>query len=436
MSNAEIGLLSIAGIVVLIQSGMHVAVALGLLSFVSVWAVKGDVETAGHLLFLSAQESIASYAFGVIPLFTLMGLLVSVSGIADETFELANRAFGRIRGGLGIATVAANAAFAAVTGTSIASASVFTKVAVPQMVQRGYTRRYAVGVVAGSSVLGMLIPPSFLMIIYGIITETSIGQLFTGGILPGLLLAGTYAGLTMLLAVLAPRFIFADGKNALAAEHGSGRRAWILGLPVVALIVLVLGGIYGGIFTPTEAGGVGALGALVLALTKRRLDAPRFRQVLRETGEITAAISFLIITAHMYARMLALSGLPGVIGGWIEGAGLGLYGFLAIYLLILLVMGMFLDSVSILLIMVPLVLPVVDLFGVSDVWFGVVNIVAVEIGLLTPPLGIACFVVRANLAGSDVDLNDVFAGAIPFAVTMALVLLALVAFPGIVTALI
>jgi TRAP-type C4-dicarboxylate transport system permease large subunit len=138
----------------------------------------------------------------------------------------------------------------------------------------------------------------------------------------------------------------------------------------------------------------------------------------------------------MYARMLALSGLPGVIGGWIEGAGLGLYGFLAIYLLILLVMGMFLDSVSILLIMVPLVLPVVDLFGVSDVWFGVVNIVAVEIGLLTPPLGIACFVVRANLAGSDVDLNDVFAGAIPFAVTMALVLLALVAFPGIVTALI
>jgi tripartite ATP-independent transporter DctM subunit len=293
-----------------------------------------------------------------------------------------------------------------------------------------------VGVVAGSSVLGMLIPPSFLMIIYGIITETSIGQLFTGGILPGLLLAGTYAGLTMLLAVLAPRFIFADGKNALAAEHGSGRRAWILGLPVVALIVLVLGGIYGGIFTPTEAGGVGALGALVLALTKRRLDAPRFRQVLRETGEITAAISFLIITAHMYARMLALSGLPGVIGGWIEGAGLGLYGFLAIYLLILLVMGMFLDSVSILLIMVPLVLPVVDLFGVSDVWFGVVNIVAVEIGLLTPPLGIACFVVRANLAGSDVDLNDVFAGAIPFAVTMALVLLALVAFPGIVTALI
>jgi len=426
MSETEIGIGAIILMILLIQAGMHVAIVLMGLSFVAVWMIKGNINIAGSLIAKSAETAIASYNFGVIPLFVVMGLLVSVTGMGRDTFDVAGQAFRKVRGGLGMATVAANAIFAAINGTSIASASVFTKLAVPELMRLGYTPRFSVGVVAGSSVLGMLIPPSLLLIVFGIIAEVSIGALFTAGIIPGLLLAAAYAVTIRVLVQFFPSFVSTEGlrDGAQEALFNTGEMINKM-LPVALLILIVLGGIYGGVFTPVEAGGVGALGALVIAIAKRRIDLPMMWNVLVETGVVTAAISFLIISAHMYANMLALSRLPNVLGQWLDAADLGLTSLLIIYLVLLVLLGTILDAVSIMLITLPLVMPVMIAANVDLVWFGIITIIAVEIGLLTPPLGLAVFVIKTNLADSRIALNDIFIGAAPFALTM-LVILALV----------
>ena len=433
MSNVEIGLASILLILVLIQTGMHVAICLMAVSFLGVWLVKGRIAVAGALLGQAALDSVARYSFGVIPLFVLRGVLVGVSGMGRDVFDVAGQAFRRVRGGLGVATVFANAVFAAVNGTSIASASVFTRIAVPELIRQGYTPRFSVGVVAGSSVLGMLIPPSLLLILFGILSESSIGALFTAGILPGILLALLYSLLIVGLATFAPGFV-GRPSNAGLRIMGRGEMA-ARSLPVLALIVLVLGGIYGGVFTPTEAGAVCARGALVIALAKRRLTARSFWEMLVETGHVTASITFLIIGAHMYSRLLALTGLPRAMNGLLEGLNLGLDGVLILYLVMIVLLGTILDSASILLILLPLMLPVIESFGVDLVWFGIVTIIAVEVGLLTPPLGVACFVIKSNLEDRTITLGDIFIGAAPFALTMVLAIALVFAFPWLATAL-
>jgi len=379
---------------------------------------------------------VAEYVFGVIPLFVLMGLLVSHSGLGRDIYDVANFTLRRLRGGLGVATVAANAAFAAITGVSIASAAVFTRVSVPEMMRFGYKPRFAVGVVAGSSVLGMLIPPSVMLIIYALITEQSVADLFRAGIMPGIVLSLAYTVAIITMAYVFPDYIGGQDEASKAAQSEQAtmslKELLAKTAPFVILILLVLGGIYGGIFSPTEAGAVGALGALITALIKRKLNRSALWNVLVETGHIAASILMLIVAATMYSRMLALSGLPSDLGEWISQANLGLYGILTIYVVLLILMGMILDTTSIILIMVPLFVPVMEPYGISLVWFGIVTIVGAEIGLLTPPLGIACYVIKTTLADDDrISLYDIFAGAFPFAVIMLVVLILLIAFPSI-----
>ncbi len=433
MTDIQIGLLSIVGILFLIYAGMHVAIALTLLSLLGVWLIKDNWTIASKLLALAASDSISGYIFGVVPLFVLMGLLISVSGIGKDTFEVANRLFKGIRGGLGISTVAANAVFAAVTGISIASAAVFTKVAVPEMIRLGHKPRFAVGVVTGSSVLGMLIPPSLLLILFGVLTETSIGDLFKAGIMPGILLSVAFSGAILFMAYRFPNYVgqVTDESDGNPTDQMTvGKAIWKL-TPIVLLVALVLGGIYAGWFTPTESGAVGALGALLLALGKRQLTWAKLWQVLTETGHVTVSILFLLIAANIYGRMLALSGITGFIASWIGESGLGLYGILAIYLMIVLLMGTILDSTSIMMIVVPLIYPIMYDMGVNFVWFGLVTVIAIEVGLITPPLGIAAFVVKSTLDDQSITLNDVFAGAFPYVLIMILVLVLVVIFPGI-----
>ena len=433
MTGFEIGLFSVLAILVLIYAGLYVPVALGLVSFISVWLLRGTLEAPIYLLTLAASNSLEDYIFGVIPLFVLMGLLVSECELGRDIYEVANYALRRLKGGLGVATVAANAAFAAITGVSIASAAVFTRVSVPEMLRFGYQPRFAVGVVAGSSVLGMLIPPSVMLIIYALITEQSVADLFTAGIVPGILLSLAYAVAIVGMAHFLPDYVGGQSREqqAIAQSKMSLKKITSKTVPIVMLVLLVLGGIYGGFFTPTEAGAVGALGALIIALLRRKLDRGALWRVLVETGHITASILMLIVAATMYSRMLALSGLPNDLGEWILQAEIGLYGILAIYVLILILMGTVLDTTSIILIMVPLFLPIMDPYGINLVWFGIVTIVGAEIGLLTPPLGIACYVIKATLADDDrISLFDIFAGAFPFAVIMLLVLILLILFPG------
>lgn len=434
MTPFEIGLIALALMGLLVLLGMHVPVALIACSFVGVWAIKGSPLLASKMLGLSANDAISSYFFGVVPLFVLMGFLVSESGMGRDAFDVANAMFRRIKGGLGIGTVAANTIFAAITGISIASAAVFTKIAVPELRRHGYTPRFSVGVVAGSSVLGMLIPPSLLLILFGLLAEQSIGDLFVAGIGPGLLLAVLFGIGTILMARFAPQMV---GENLGQSDEGlTGTELLSKGLPITGLIAVVLGGIYAGFFTPVEAGAVGTVGALLIGFAKGTLKAANLWRVLVETGLVTAAVCFLIIAAQMYSRMLSFSGLPGAFGEMVATSELSLYGLLLIYVLVVILFGMILDSSSIMLILVPLMMPVVVPMGVDLVWFGIITVVAVEIGLLTPPFGISVYVIKSTLDDPDIKLSDIFIGAAPFVFMMLICLAAVIFIPEISTGLV
>ncbi|MCR9125761.1 MAG: TRAP transporter large permease [Rhodobacteraceae bacterium] len=434
MTPFDIGLLSLLAMGGLVLAGLFVPIALIACSFVGVWAIKGSPVLAAKLLALAANDAISSYFFGVVPLFVLMGFVVSEAGFGRDAFDVANAAFRRLKGGLGVGTVGANAIFAAITGISIASAAVFTKIAVPEMIRHGYVPRFAVGVVAGSSVLGMMIPPSLLLILFGILAEQSIGDLFIAGIGPGILLAVVFA-----LGILAmARFTPGRVGQTRSAEAGAMPARVLVArtLPIAVLIVLVLGGIYAGLFTPVEAGAMGAIGALLMGFGMRRLTLRRFGAVLIETGLVTATVCFLIIAAQMYARMLAFSGVPAGLGMLAADARLGLWGVMAIYCAVVIAMGMILDSSSIMLIVVPLMLPVVTALEVDLIWFGIVTVLAVEIGLITPPFGLSVYVIKATLDSPDITLTDIFRGAAPFVVMMLFVLGLVLGFPVIATGLI
>ena len=434
MSGVEIGVSSIVLIVVLIYLGLYVPVALGLVSFLGVWIIRQNVDHAVSLLSEAIADTVADFVFATIPLFALMGLLVSKAGFGREVYEVANTVFYRVRGGLGIATVAANAVFASITGSSIASASVFTRVSVPEMRRFNYTARFSVGVVAGSSVLGMLIPPSAMLIIYAIVTEQSVGHMFIAGILPGIILAIAFAILILMLSYGVPGFVGGRDPKSIESEEWQGltyrQMFWYL-LPVVILVVVVLGGIYGGIVDPVEAGAAGSLAALILGVIKGRLSWSDLWEVLVDTGHITATILFLIISASMYSRMLGVAALPTQFGEWMQGLDLSFTQVMALYVVLLVLLGTILDTASIILIVVPLFLPAIEGMGRDLVWFGIVTVVGAEIGLLTPPLGLSCYAIKSTIDDPDISLYDIFYGAFPFAVMMLLVLVLIIAFPAI-----
>lgn len=431
MNPLWVAALSLLAMLGLIWAGMQVAVVLGIVSFVGVWLIKDDAGVAASLLAQAAQDAIASHIFGVVPLFVLTGLLVAKADVGKDAFEVANQLLRRLRGGLGIATVASNAVFAAITGISIASAAVFTRVAVPEMLRFGYQPRFAVGVVAGSSVLGMLIPPSLLMILYGFLSNQSVGDLFTAGIVPGLVLALAYSVGIVLMATFWPRSVYASGERLPIADEALMPFGTLVRktLPSVLLIVAVLGGLYAGFFTATEAGAVGAALALAIALLRRKLGGRALWDVLTETGHVTVSVSFLIICATIYTRMLAMSGMPQHMVELLTGLGLGPTGFLLIYVAIVLLLGTIIDSSSILLIVLPLMLPIAEQFGMNLIWFGVVTVVAVEIGLLTPPFGLSVYVIKSTLNDERITLGDIFRGTGPFTLMMLAVLLLLIFVP-------
>ena len=441
MTALSIAVLLIGVLVLLVLLGLQIAIALLGVGFVGVWIIRDNFELAMRLLSISAYSGIADYLFATIPLFVLMGLLVSISGIGRDTFAVAENLLRRVVGGLGVATVAANTVFAAVTGVSIASAAVFTRIAVPEMKRHGYRSAFSAGTVAGSSVLGMMIPPSLLLIIYGVLAEVSIGAMFIAGVIPGLMLALGFIALIMVLALLRPSFVFENVELARRRRLGpamdvlSWSEMLVKLVPIVILVLLVLGGLYTGFFTPTEAGGVGAFGALIIAVAKRRLDRRKMWQVLKQTGEVSVSILILLIAAGFYSRMLSTGGIPVAIGNLVRDSGLGPYGFLLLYAAIILLMGMILDSTSILLIMVPIAAPIAQGLGFDLIHFGIVTVIAVEIGLLTPPFGISVFTVHTTLADRQVSVESIFMGALPFIGVMVATLVAVALFPSLAIAL-
>lgn len=442
MEAFEIALLSVVAMLVFIYLGMHIAVTLALVSFVGAWIIKGNTVVAVNLLWISAHQTVNNFVYAVIPLFVLMGFLVSAAGMGRDAYDIGQLMLRRVRGGLGMATVVANAIFAAITGVSVASASVFSKIAVPEMERHGYTGRFAVGTVAGSSVLGMLIPPSVLLIIYALIVEESVGDLFIAGVGPGILLTVVYCGVIYLMARFRPKMVYASGsfadQVAAAADDGDPEReitgnVWGKILPISALILMVMGGLYGGVFTPVEAGAAGAFLALVFAIARRKLSMATLWAVLIDTGKVSGTLLFLIISASMYSRMLGMSGLPGEMADIFNELGAGFYGMLALYVVIVIILGTIVDSVSIMLIMVPLFVGALKFYEIDLVWFGIVTVIATEIGLLTPPLGLAVYVVHSTLGRADISLKEIFTGAAPFAVAMLFALILIITFPSLST---
>lgn len=432
MSPLEIGTYAIGALILLIYIGMPIGIGMLLVSFAGVSLIRNEV-VASRMIGAVANDSLREYLFAVVPLFVLMGLLVTVSGVGKDTFDVFERLLKRVTAGLGIATVFANAVFASITGISIASATVFSRVAVPEMTRHGYTKKFATGVVAGSSVLGMMIPPSLLMIIYAVLAEESVGRMFLAGIGPGLLLAVLFSGTIILLAKTSRDFVFNKVDDIAIQDDLSLMDIIRKAVPIVTLMLLVLGGLYGGFFNPTEAGAAGAFGALVIAILRRSLTGSKLWNLLVETGQITVSVLILIMAATFFSRMLALSGVPRELAEFFLAGSIGPYGFLIIYLLLIIALGCLIDSISIMLIMLPIALPVANAAGFDLIWFGVLTVVAVEIGLLTPPFGLSVYTIKSAMGDPDLQIGEIFRGALPFVLAMVVALALIIAFPSIAT---
>jgi C4-dicarboxylate transporter DctM subunit len=432
VSPVEIGSLGIVALIFLIYLGMPIGISMLGVSFVGVSLIRNDV-VATRMIGAVANDSLREYLFAVVPLFVLMGLLVTISGVGKDTFDVFERLLKKLTAGLGIATVFANAVFASITGISIASATVFSRVAVPEMTRHGYTKKFATGVVAGSSVLGMLIPPSLLMIVYAVLAEQSVGRMFLAGIGPGILLAFIFSAAIILLARTRPGFVFEGSEdNVEYQDLGAGaiiRKA----VPILTLMILVLGGLYGGFFNPTEAGAAGAFGALVIALLRKSLTGTKFWNLLVETGQITVSVLFLIMAATFFSRMLALSGVPRELAEFFLSGPIGPFGFLLIYLVLIILLGCLIDSISIMLILLPIALPVAEAANFDLIWFGVLTVVAVEVGLLTPPFGLSVYTIKSAMDDADLTVGEIFRGALPFVIAMLISLAIIIAFPPIAT---
>ena len=431
MGGPEFAIAIIAVLLILILLSVPIVIALGSASFFGLAYLVGSFDVAVSLLANTAYESIRNYVFAVIPLFVLMGELISKSGAAKDLYVLINNSLSKLPGRLSLATVFGNAVFGAVTGVSIASAAAFSRIAYPEMVAQNYNKAVALGSIAGSASLGMLIPPSILLIVWGVIAEISIGKLFVAGVIPGILLALMFGIFIVVFAIFKPK-LFGESKDVEEIKHKSNRSELIGSIGVVALIFLVLGGIWFGVFTPTESAGMGALFALVLAILKKTSWKDIASAVL-ETGKISAPILFLLIAAQMYARLLAMGGISEVVQNFFTFFGNDFYTILIIMVVTWFVLGMFIDSVSIILLTVPLFTPIAGTLGYDPIAFAIIGIVAIEAGLLTPPLGLCVYTVKGSISDPEATLGIIFFGSIPYWIILIILVFLVAFFPELAT---
>jgi len=427
MSGIIIAVIMLALTILLILGGVHIGVVLLSTSVLGMYLIIGDFGRAASMLGTGPFYAVFNYNLAVIPLFVLMGLFANASGASKDLYDAGYKWLGRLKGGLGIVTVVSNAVFAAVTGVSIASAAVFSKIAVPEMRRFGYSKRFSTGCVAGSSALGMLIPPSLLFIVYGLLSGVSIGKLFVAGIIPGIVLAIAYCLAIIFMAYFMPGILgnpTVPGKIKWKTRFSSLGKA----SSIVGLIIIVLGGIYAGVFTPTEAGAVGCIGALVIMLIKKQFTFGNIWYALKETGMTTASVFLLIIGAQMFSRMLTVSGLVNAMSTVATGMEIHPKLVAALMMLILMILGTFLDVTSILLIAMPIMLPVAQELGFNLIWFGVLCTISIETGLITPPFGMAVFVVKGAM-GEGTTVEDVFIGSFPFLLILIITIIIVLMFP-------
>src|ERR1700728_3903750 len=376
---------------------------------------------------LTSMRTVTNYTFGGIPMFLLMGAFVSNSGMSRELFRAANAFVGHLKGGLGIATIAACAGFAAISGSSVATAATFATVAYPEMRRYNYPQSFATGVIAAGGTLGAMLPPSTVLAVYGIITEQDIGKLFIAGIIPGILAAAMDMMTVVLIGKVRPDFLPATPRHSWAERRAGLRDIWA---PVL-LFIFVIGGLYGlpylPRFTPTEAGGVGATGAFLIGIVTGRLDKEKILASLLQATRTAAAVFTVLIGALIFGYFLTVTQTPQKVTEFLTGLGLGSYGVLAVIMVMYLVLGCLMDAMAMIILTVPIIFPVISHLGFDPIWFGVIIVMTVELGLIHPPVGMNVFVIKSVV--KDVSFPTIFKGVIPFVVTDIVRLIILIAFP-------
>jgi C4-dicarboxylate transporter, DctM subunit len=407
---------------VLMLLRVPIGIAMGLIG-VAGFGLMGDFGPALKLLSQSPIRTATEAGFGVIPMFLLMGAIASASGMSRELFQAANSFLGHRRGGLGMATIAACAGFAAICGSSVATAATFSAVAYPEMRRHRYPQSFATGVIAAGGTLGAMIPPSLVLAVYGIITQQDIGRLYIAGIIPGILAASMYIMTISGIAIARPNYLPPGTRSSWRERWHALRNVWAITL----LFVFVIGGLYGGMFTATEAASMGAGGAFVIAVARRTLTRAGFVECLVKSLRTTAAIFTILIGALLFGYFLTVTQTPQKVTQLLTGLGFGRYGILAIIMLMYLVLGCVMDAMAMIILTIPVIFPVITALGFDPIWFGVIIVMTVELGLIHPPVGMNVFVIKSVVR--DVKISTIFFGVIPFVITDLVRLVILIAFP-------
>ena len=423
MSTDAVAITGFVSLFALMMLRVPVGIAMGTVGVLGFGYLIGDIHPALKLLAQSPIRTATDAEFAVIPLFLLMGAFASASGMSRELFRASNTFLGHLRGGLGVATIAACGGFAAICGSSVATAATFSRVAYPEMRRFGYPQSFATGVIAAGGSLGIMIPPSTVFAVYGLITEQDIGKLFIAGIIPGIIAVGMYIATINLIAFLRPGFLPKTPRHSWAERLEAVKDIWA----VVVLFIFIIGGLYAGMFTATEAAGMGAAGAFIIAVVRRKLSREAFWNCLIESLRTTAAVFTILIGALIFGYFLTITQTPQKLTHFLTGLGLGPYGVLVLILLMYLVLGCIMDAMAMIILTVPIVFPVIQTLGFDPIWFGVVIVMTVELGLIHPPVGMNVFVIKSVIR--EVKLSTVFYGVMPFVLTDILRLAIIISFP-------
>lgn len=422
MSGDMVALTGFVALFVLMLLRVPVGMAMGLVGVVGFGYMVGG-GPALKMVGQTSMRTVTDWNFAVVPLFLLMGSFATTSGMSRELFRAANAFLGHLRGGLGIATIAACGGFAAICGSSVATAATFSRVAYPEMRRYGYPQSFATGVIAAGGTLGIMIPPSTVFAVYGLITQQDIGKLFVAGIIPGILAIVMYMLTITAIGHFRPGYL-PSGIRASLRERVQGlRNVWA----TLLLFGFVIGGIYGGFFTATEAAGMGAGGAFLIGVARGKLSRRDIQRSLLEATRTTAAVFTILIGAILFGYFLTITQTPQKVTEFLTGLGLGRYGVLALIMLMYLVLGCLMDALAMIILTVPIIFPVIVQLGFDPIWFGVIIVMTVELGLIHPPVGMNIFVIKSVV--EDAKISTIFYGVLPFILTDILRLLLLIAFP-------
>ena len=421
----EISALAFAGVFGLMMLGMPIAFAMLLIGLGGIWLSISERTAMGMIGQLPFNATM-SYELSVLPMFILMGVLVTRARMSQDLYRLCHGFVGHRRGGLASATILACGGFSALSGSSIATAATMAKVAIPEMRRYGYSDGLAASAVAAGGTLGILIPPSVILVLYGIATGTDIGMLFIAGIVPGVLAILLYLAVVSIMARLQP-----DSAPAAPKVPWSERFRYLGSVgPILLLFILIIGGLYQGVFTPTEAGGVGATGALFFALWRRTLNFRAFIDSLVETVTTTASLFLVLIGALVFSNFINLIGLPGALSDLIRSLGLPPLSVILLILLIYFILGMFMESLSMILLTIPIFFPIVVELGFDPIWFGIFAVMVTELSLVTPPVGLNLFVIRSVIG--NISIGAIYRGIVPFILADVVRILLIIAFPALV----